>query len=226
MPDTAKGDGQSSSVEHALAFMRRRILSGEYPPGSRLPLNVLARETGVSLIPVREALRVLETERLIETTRNRGARVVPLSVDDMNDLYAVRTVLETEAVKNAAAIDTAVEEQELLDILSQMRFAVSKNDTDEVIRLHKQYHFAIYRRSNSPWLLYLIDLLWNHSERYQRLSLGLRHDAADEEHRQILDAVVAGRSDLAAEALKHHLATTAKIVVDFFSNAEDKIPIG
>ena len=207
---------QPSLVERALDSTRRRILSGEYPPGSRLPLNVLARETGVSLIPVREALRVLETERLIESIRNRGARVAPLSIDEMNDLYAVRIVLETEAVRMAAPLDPAAHKQ-LLNVLSKMATAVKRKDADGVIRLNKEFHFGIYRGSNSPWLIYLIELLWNHSERYQRLSLKFRHDAADKEHREILEALANGELEVAAKALEVHLATTAKIVVESFS---------
>ncbi|HKY46618.1 MAG TPA: GntR family transcriptional regulator [Acidimicrobiia bacterium] len=218
MPDIA-GEKQLSLVEHALTSMRERILSGEYPPGSRLRLHVLAQETGASLIPVREALRVLETERLIETIPNRGARVVPLSITDMNDLYAVRILLEAEAVRAAVPIDGKTE-KELLRILSKMKVAVKENETKEIIRLNQEFHFGIYRRSNSQWLLYLIDLLWNHTERYQRLSLSFRHDAADREHRAILKALAAGQSEEAAIAMRDHLRTTATLVAEYFKKTE------
>ena len=74
---------------------------------------MLTNETGSSLIPVREALRILETERLVESIPNRGARVVGLSIDDLNDLYAVRSVLEGEAVRTSKPLD-AVGHRELL----------------------------------------------------------------------------------------------------------------
>lgn len=216
MQVAAAGDRTVSLVEQALVSIRQRILSGEYPPGSRLRLHVLAQETGASLIPVREALRVLEAERLIETIPNRGARVVPLSVEDMNDLYSVRITLESEAVRMATPIDGATH-KELLDILDGIAVAVSKGDTDEVIRLNREFHYGIYRKSQSTWFLYLIDLLWNHTERYQRLSLESRHDAADGEHREILEALADGRAEHAAKAMRNHLATTAKLVADSFS---------
>ncbi len=218
MPEIA-GEKQLSLVKHAVTSMRERILSGEYPPGSRLRLHTLAQETGASFIPVREALRVLETERLVETIPNRGARVVPLSMKEMNDLYAVRIILEAEAVRTASPID-AKTGKELLRILSRMRVAVKGNDTNEIIRLNQEFHFSIYRRSDSEWLLYLIDLLWNHTERYQRLSLSFRHDAADREHRAILKALVAGKSDEAATAMSNHLATTATLVAEYFKKSE------
>ncbi len=88
-----------SLVDRVLDFVRDRILSGEYEPGARLRLQPLAEESGASLIPVREALRILETERLVETIPNRGARVAGISREDMEDLYRVRVLLETEAVR-------------------------------------------------------------------------------------------------------------------------------
>ena len=206
-------DPDSSLVARALSSIRKGIVSGEYAPGSWLRLSMLTNETGASLIPVREALRILETERLVESIPNRGARVVGLSIDDMNDLYAVRSVLEAEAVRNVGPLDEAARD-ELLDVLSLIQIAVANGDADEVLRLNREFHFGIYRRCGSAWLLYLIEMLWNHNERYQRLSLDFRHDAADEEHRAIVDALVAGDRDAAAEALKRHLATTAAGITD------------
>lgn len=220
MPAGAAEDG-TSLVDQALVAIRRRILSGEYPPGSRLRLHVLAQETGASLTPIREALRILESERLIETIPNRGARVVPLSVEDMADLYSVRITLESEAVRMASRIDPTTHE-ELLGILSKMRVAVGKNDTDEVIRLHREFHYGIYRGSNSTWLQYLIQMLWNHSERYQRLSLVSRHDAADSEHLEILAALADGRAEDATKAIRDHLSTTARIVAMSFDGQQSR----
>lgn len=200
---------ESSLVARTVTSIRKGILGGGYPPGSWLRLNKLTRETGTSLIPVREALRILETERLVESIPNRGARVVPISTSDMNDLYAVRIVLEVEAVRLSPPLND-MEVEALEDVLSLIQIAVANQDRDEVIRLNREFHFSVYRRSGSPWLLYLIELLWNHIERYQRLSLEFRHDAADEEHRAIVAALAAGDRAAAADALRTHLATTVE----------------
>ena len=74
----------------------------------------------------------------------------------------------------------------------------------------------LYGRTESRWLLTLIDLLWKHTERYQRLSLPFRHDAADDEHRTVMDHLAAGDPDGAAEALRNHLETTARLVADAY----------
>jgi DNA-binding GntR family transcriptional regulator len=216
-PDPA----DSSLVARALTSIRTRIVSGEYPPGSWLRLNMLTNETGASLIPVREALRLLEAERLVESIPNRGARVVGLSVDDLHDLYAVRTVLEAEAVRTSAPLDDEAR-RDLLEILAVMQRAVAAADTDEILRLNREFHFAIYRRCRSPWLLYLIEMLWQHNERYQRLSLEFRHDAADAEHRAIVDALAADDRDTAAKALAQHLSTTVTGLVERWSQPDDR----
>lgn len=215
MTMTTLNGENSSLVERVLSMTRERILSGVYPPGSRLRLQMLAKESGASLIPVREALRVLETERLVESIPNRGARVAPLSLDDMQDLYSVRILLETEAVRHARPLDRE-EEAELTALLDDLKQASASDHIARVLELHRRYHFALYGRTESSWQPYLIDLLWKHTERYQRLSLAFRHDAADPEHRAVLEALAQGDNDMAASALRAHLETTAKLVIEAY----------
>lgn len=220
MTATANQAEVVSLVDRVLTLTRGRILSGEYPPGARLRLQMLAEESGASLIPVREALRVLEAERLVETIPNRGARVAELSLDDMEDLYAVRILLETETLRDAPALSEA-EEESLRALLDRIKVAVDAGDTPTVMELHRQFHFGLYGRTGSKWLPYLIDLLWNHTERYQRLSLAFRHDGADHEHREVLKALAAGESGRAAEALREHLQTTARLVAEAYRKTAD-----
>jgi len=208
---TTRIDGASSLVDQVLMLTRRRILSGEYAPGSRLPVHMLAGESGASLIPVREALRILEAERLVESIPNRGARVTPLSLDDMEDLYSVRILLETDTLRQARPFEPD-EVAALTELLDRMREAVSVDDIDLVMALHRQYHFALYSRADSSWMPYIIDILWKHTERYQRLALAFRHDGADLEHRSVLEALALGDNERAADDLKSHLETTARLV--------------
>ena len=211
-----------SLVDRVLDFVRDRILSGEYEPGARLRLQPLAEESGASLIPVREALRILEAERLVETIPNRGARVAGISRQDMEDLYAVRILLETHAVRESPPM-TEEEVAEFADILDRLKKASADGDDDLVLKLHREYHFGLYGRNPSRWLSTLIDLLWKHTERYQRLSLLVRHDDADPEHREVLDALASGESDAAASALEAHLQTTAKLVGDAYQNPREEV---
>jgi len=210
-----------SLVDRVLDFVRDRILSGEYEPGARLRLQPLAEESGASLIPVREALRILEAERLVETIPNRGARVAGISREDMEDLYRVRVLLETQAVRESPPM-TEEEAKEFAEILDQLKEAAKAGDDTLVLKLHRQYHFGIYERTSSRWLATLIDLLWKHTERYQRLSLPFRHYAADHQHRDVLEALSNGDPGTAAEALRVHLETTARLVGDAYQQPSEQ----
>ena len=78
--------------------------------------------------------------------------------------------------------------------------------------LNRDLHFLIYRRCNSPRLLKMIEQLWMHAERYQRLSVDVRDDAADDEHRQIIDLLAVGDHDAAADAMRGHLTSTVSLL--------------
>lgn len=209
-----------SLVNQVLDFVRSRILSGEYEPGARLRLQPLAEESGASLIPVREALRILEAERLVETIPNRGARVASISREEMEDLYRVRVLLETQAIRESPPMGES-EAAEFDRLLQQLKDAARAGEDDLVLRLHRQYHFGLYNRTPSNWLPNLIDLLWKHTERYQRLALPFRHDAADHEHREVLDALADDDPNGAADALRIHLETTAKLVAEAYPDTDD-----
>jgi DNA-binding GntR family transcriptional regulator len=209
-----------SLVDQVVDFVRTRILSGEYEPGARLRLQPLAEESGASLIPVREALRILEAERLVETIPNRGARVANISREDMEDLYRVRILLETQAIAESPPL-TEEESAEFGALLDRLKDAVEAGDDDLALRLHRQYHFGLYNRTQSKWLITLIELLWKHTERYQRLSLPIRHDSADPEHRGVLGPLSHGDPTKAAEALRAHLETTARLVADAYPTEEE-----
>lgn len=211
-----------SLVDRVVAITRERILSGEYEPGSRLRLQQLAREAGVSLIPVREALRTLEAERLVTTVPNKGARVTALSVDDMRDLYATRILVETAALRTAEPLSRD-DAQRLRGILGKMQEAHDADDRDTMLALHREFHFGLYAQTSSPWVSYLIDILWKHTERYQRLSIPFRHDGAHAEHRRVLRALEQGDSEGAAEAMRVHLESTARLVEQGYRHGVDGV---
>jgi len=215
-----------SLVEKALNSTRQRILTGEYPPGSRLRLNKLAEETGISLIPIREALRILEAERLIRNVPNKGATVTELSMHDMNDLYRARMLIEGEAVASSEP-PTAEVCQHLESLLVELEAAEEEGgDIATMMRLHRDFHFALYERAESSWLPFVIDILWKHAERYQWLSLQCRPDIANDEHRAIQQALERGQMGLAAEALRTHLDTTRGLLEAAYSSiAEFEIAV-
>jgi DNA-binding GntR family transcriptional regulator len=202
---------EDSSVEQVLAFVREGIINGAFPPQSKLLPKVIAEACGTSFIPVREALRVLESEGFVTFVHNRGAWVTPLSMDDLDDLYTIRIELECETLRRAAPF-SAAEIRRLERLLTLADKASRRGDRATVIELNRELHLTIYGKANSPRRIKLIEQLWLHSARYQRLSLLYRHDAADAEHRLIIEGLARGDHKAAARALKVHLETTVRLI--------------
>jgi len=209
--ETGEKMTEDSTVEQVLEFIRDGIVKGGYPPQSKLLPKQIAESCGTSFIPVREALRVLESEGFVTFVHNRGAWVTPLSLHDLDDLYTIRLELECEAVRRAARLDDA-ELQALEKMLERSRIADERRRRAEVIRLNREFHFAIYRKADSPRRMKLIEQLWLHSARYQRMSLDYRHDAAEAEHRDVVEMLRCGDHDAAAESLRVHLTSTVALL--------------
>jgi DNA-binding GntR family transcriptional regulator len=132
-------------------------------------------------------------------------------MDDLDDLYTIRIELECETLRRAAPF-SAAEIRRLERLLTLADKASRRGDRATVIELNRELHLSIYGKANSPRRMKLIEQLWLHSARYQRLSLLYRHDAADSEHRLILEGLARGDHKAAARALKVHLETTVRLI--------------
>ena len=200
-----------SSVEHVVEHLRQGIVSGKYKRDSKILPRQIADRCRTSFIPVREALRIMESEGFIIFRHNRGAFVTTVSLADLEDLYELRIELETRAVaKTKPFSDNALDK--LKTTIQKMSNAYAKNDSGSVVKLNREFHFSIYQHGISERRLRMIRQLWMHAERYQQLSIKVRHNAADEEHLAIVNALAARNHDLAAEALRIHLATTVSLL--------------
>ena len=217
-PGTAVLHGDSS-VDRVVKHLRHGIVSGEYRHNTKLLPKAIAERCGTSFIPVREALRILESEGFVLFRHNRGAWVTTLSISDLEDLYELRIELEGQAVRRARPCEER--DIELLrDIVDRIAIANQRNEEPKVVALNRDFHFLIYRRSNSPRRLKTIEQLWAHADRYQRMSVEFRHDAADEEHREIIDLLAVGDHNAAADAMRGHLTSTVNLLRAAFPNPD------
>ena len=203
-------DAPKSRVEAVYRDLREAIIDGDYAPGAHLRLQELSAKYGVSLIPVREAIRKLETERLGETFPNKGARVAEISMEDVADSYRARVLIETGALRLAYPRLDEVSVAEARDIMDRMVAAFDRGDERRGFELHRDLHFYLYNRSGSEWLVYVIEILWAHTERYRRLSSPGPYGG---EHAKMLDAVADGRIEAAVEALRFDLEDTVEGVI-------------
>jgi DNA-binding GntR family transcriptional regulator len=208
-------DAPRTRVDRVYQDLREAIIEGEHPPGAPLRHLELSNAYGVSLIPIREALRRLEVERLVESIPNKGARVAPISLDDMVDVYATRIVLEVEALRRAWPRIDAQLLRRVRRARAEMLKAV-RTKGDRLYELHRQVHFSLYERSGSPWLMHLIEMLWSHTERYRRLAARLRTfvDLGHDLHGVVLDAIESDDLDGASQALRSDLERTQKVILE------------
>ena len=194
-------------VDQATRELREDILAGVFADGCRLLLAPLAVRLGMSVIPVREALKRLELEGLVDHVPHSGARVRPVSVAELEELYHVRAHLECHALAEAALRITGDDRGRLLDVLDDYRRALGRGDAATAQANHAMFHLGLYELASSEWLMRAIRPLVEASERYQRMAGGLRGDPDTryDEHRALLETCAAGESTEAASALRKHL---------------------
>jgi DNA-binding GntR family transcriptional regulator len=195
-------------AEFALEELRESIILGELEPGAPLRLDELARSLGMSISPIREAVRQLEALGLAVHVPHQGAKVVALDVEELRDLFSIRLGLESEAVRRAAARFTDEDAAAAAQQLAAADEARAADDVRAALRAHTDFHFALYAASGSQWLVRLIRPAWDSSERFRPVlfsadgDLQKRHRVFDDE---LLRACVAHEPDAAVAALYGHL---------------------
>lgn len=154
-----------STVDLVTAEIRRAILTGALPPGERFSIRELTRQLGVSHIPIREALRRLESQGLIVLRQAQSASVASLTSEDLDSIYKLR--LQIEPPLAAASVPLQDEEQ-----LARLRehLELSRNEDPEVAwQGHHDFHEALVAPAASAWDLRVLGLLWTAAERYSHL---------------------------------------------------------
>jgi DNA-binding GntR family transcriptional regulator len=194
-------------VEYAAGEIREQILSGEMAADERILLDEVAEDLGISQIPLREALRTLATEGLVAPLPRRGYTVAPVTVADLEETYRVRLVLEPLAVQLAVPVLTPENIDQLRKELEQLDVATAAEDWPAHRLHHRAFHFGIYEKCNSSWLIRFTDMLWANSDRYQRMTTQIRGELGDRmvEHRAVLDACARGEAEEAGERMHEHL---------------------
>jgi DNA-binding GntR family transcriptional regulator len=216
------GERAVSRVDRVYEELQAGIISGELVPGTPLRHQELSEAFGVSLIPIREAIRRLEMERLVETIPNRGARVAPISIEDLQDAYATRMAIEGEAVRKAVDRISPAQLAQMRSWREQMVSNVKRRD-QAFYEIHRRLHFEMYEVSGSAWLVHTIEILWRHTERYRHLAARMKPfvEVGDDLHGHVLDAMEAGDHEAAVAALHRDLQRTADLVADAYSSGVD-----
>ncbi|SEB67988.1 DNA-binding transcriptional regulator, GntR family [Paramicrobacterium humi] len=202
-------DQYSTKSDFAYAVIRNRILAHEYVPGATINQATLAKEIGISTTPLREALRRLKQEGLVELDAHRDAYVTKLSVEEARDLLELRLALDPLAAALAAERRTR---EDIAEIRRSSEVnALSNQPTVVDLVAHRRFHRAIYVASHNDVLIATLDGLWDKADRYRLV--GLREgrdqperDKKNEEHQQLVLAVIAGNPDEAAAVMRAHIS--------------------
>jgi DNA-binding GntR family transcriptional regulator len=208
--DEALGDGVDALHER----LRSDILDGRLAPGTAISQVQLGQEHGVSRTKLREAMRMLVREGLIEL-RSRGARVADVSAQDLDELYAQRLLLETLGLRQSVPRLTPDEVADLEGLLAKMAHFERVGDYARWDRPHREFHGLLVGHAG-PRTRTSIEQLADHAMRYRKLfhTEGDARAAADAEHRAILDAVIDRDVQRATVELARHLARTPLAVLD------------
>ena len=201
-------------AEAALERLREAIILGELTPGTPLRLEDLAQQLGMSISPIREAVRQLEALGLAEHVPHHGAKVLGIDVEELRELFSIRLALETMAVRRAAERFTAADESAARERLSAYDEARHRADTRWAMREHTGFHFTLYGAAGSGWLLRLIRPAWDSCERYRPVLLaaeGALQDRHEELDAELLAGCAAHDADRAAAALHAHLELATEI---------------
>lgn len=196
--------------------LREAILSGQFKPGDRLPEPQLAEMFGVSRNPIREALKVLSNEGLVEISPRKGARVPLMSSDELNEIIELRAELEGISARNAARHLRDESRRALQALLDEGHGAARRGDIAELQIVNDRFHAQLGEAAHNRYLAEFMRSLRDRT--YWLFSTQAATRAVDSwgEHSRILEAVVKGDADLAAHLAMTHVRKVGKALLDTF----------
>lgn len=215
-----------SLVEKAAAFIRTSIQNGIYKPEQRLYEVQIAEQIGVSRAPVREAIRMLENEGLVEAIPRRGVRVRKYSFQDIENIYTLRASLDTLATK--LAVPNLIRKDIVLikKILNKMKQCIKSDDMGVYYELNTEFHNFFYQRSQNEWLCQINQGLMNHITLLRKFSVrlpgGIKRSFS--EHEGIVKAIEGGNEDEVADRMYLHIMAAWKSISRTLPEMIDKIP--
>ena len=195
-----------TAQEAVLVALRQAIGSGELRPGEQVRQDALAERFGVSRVPLREALKILEGEGSVTYVPHRGYFVAELSLADLEEVYRIRELLEEEAVRTAVRRLTADGLAELTALVVACEDAGRAGDVAAMTAANRSLHFTLYAASGRPRLVRMVRILWDATDAYRSLyySDPANRERVEAEHRQVLAALRADDVDEAVRLLAEH----------------------
>lgn len=198
LPDVIAGD------------IRERILNGDLPEGFTIRQEALAKEYSVSRMPVREALKRLDAEGLVQLTNNQGATVTKHSLDEIGEIFDLRILIETDLFRRAIGSMTPQQIAQCEQIIEAMEASYNADDVGKWGALNFEYHSALYASAHRGLTNDVLQRINMQSDRYVRMHLSVMKQRAPaaKEHRDLLELARAGKADEACALLATHISQT------------------
>lgn len=210
---SANGPRFRTATEYVEATLKQAILSGALAPGSPLRQEELATTFRTSRMPIREALRQLEAQGLVDFEPHRGAVVIAITIEDAMDNFAIRTALEPEALRRSLPHLTATDLTLAEELIEEIDREI---DPSRMGELNRRFHMTLYARAGLPRLLALTEQHLASADRYLRFHLAAFGDMGQEEHRALLAACRRHDEPAALAALADHLSRASTAMEAFF----------
>ena len=187
--------------------LRRDILDGTYAAGEQLRQDALAATFQVSRIPVREALFQLEAEGLVLIEPHKGAIVSAFSLEEINDVFDLRVLLEPRMLAQSAPHLTQADMADIGQLDDEFNAAITAQDVAQWGQLNARYHLALYRHAAQPRTLAIVTALLQTSDRFTRLQMNRAPalSRAENEHRKLLRLCQEGKVEQACAYLVAHI---------------------
>lgn len=194
-----------SLADQVFEQLESQILCGQYARGEILTELKLCEAMGVSRTPIREALRRLQQEHLLEDT-GKGLKVLGITKEDLGDIMEVRLQIEGMAAARAAVRITDEELKKLQETVDLQEFYLTKKDSDHIKAMDSKFHELIYLYSGSTVFYDTLTPLHNKAQRYRKVSVENRSRAREsvQEHRDIYEALAARDPELASKKMLEH----------------------
>jgi DNA-binding GntR family transcriptional regulator len=217
--DAADGDTEAGAansrtlIERSYQRLRDDIVEGRLAPGEKLRVEHLKARYDVGAGTLREAITRLVSDALVLAEGQRGFRVAPMALADLEDLTRLRLHIEIDALRQSIRRGDAewrAQLQQAFDDLSAFEQPIRAELRPRWELLNARFHEALIAACDSPWTLKVLRLLGRHSERYRRFAIGLAEEGRDvhAEHRQIFEMAMSGQEARAALALEVHIRST------------------
>jgi DNA-binding GntR family transcriptional regulator len=208
---------RNSLTERAYTEIRRRILENELSAGTQVLEQELAEMLEMSRTPVREAMVRLADEGMVEVRPRHGMRVLPISADDMREIYDVLTALESMAAERVAARGVSPEElRALRQAVVDMDAALAADDLRTWAAADERFHLLLVEYCDNERLRALVSGYWDQSHRVRLVTLGLRPKPVDsnKDHAAVVDAIARGDAVVARRLHRQHRVRSGETLVN------------